>query len=146
MEDSFFARLTGSKEVDDSQEEVAPEEVSTSMPEESQEVGQLTIDMFQTEDAIVIQSTIAGISAKDLDVIVKNDTITITGQRRRPQDIPQENYILQECYWGAFTRAIALPEKIKSDEVRASIKQGILTVLLPKLERIEPTKIQIREE
>ena len=105
--------------------------------------GQLTIDVFQTEDDVVIQSTIAGVSDKDLDISVTNDMVTIKGTRMPEQKIGSSNYYYQELYWGAFSRSIILPVDVDADNAKASMKNGILTIRLPKLDKVRTKKIRI---
>src|SRR3989338_5783191 len=105
--------------------------------------GQLTIDVFQTEDDVVIQSTIAGVSDKDLDISVTNDMVTIKGTRMPEQKIGSSNYYYQELYWGAFSRSIILPVDVDADNAKASMKNGILTIRLPKLDKVRTKRIKI---
>ena len=105
--------------------------------------GQLTIDVFQTEDDVVIQSTIAGVSDKDLDISVTNDMVTIKGVRMPEQKIRPSDYYYQELYWGPFSRSIILPVDVDADSAKASMKNGILTIQLPKLDKIRTKKIKI---
>lgn len=105
--------------------------------------GQLTIDVFQTEDDVVIQSTIAGVSDKDLDISVTNDMVTIKGARAPEQKIKPSDYYYQELYWGAFSRSIILPVDVDADSAKASMKNGILTIRLPKLDSIKTKKIRV---
>lgn len=94
--------------------------------------GQLAVDVYQTEDAIIIKSPIAGVEADDIDVSVNRDVVTIRGKRRQQEVIPRQDYLFQECYWGGFSRSIILPTEVAVDGVTAEIKNGILTVTLPK--------------
>jgi len=105
--------------------------------------GQLTIDVFQTEDDVVIQSTIAGVSDKDLDISVTNDMVTIKGARMPEQKVRSSDYYYQELYWGPFSRSIILPVDVDADSAKASMKNGILTIRLPKLDRIRTKKIKV---
>ncbi len=105
--------------------------------------GQLTIDVFQTEDDVVIQSTIAGVSDKDLDISVTNDMVSIKGTRMPEQKVKSSNYYYQELYWGPFSRSIILPVDVDADSAKASMKNGILTIRLPKLDKIRTKKIRI---
>lgn len=110
------------------------------------EEGQLTIDVYQTESDIVIKSTIAGVNPEDVDISITNDMITIRGKRARDEKINTEDYYYQELYWGAFSRSVILPVEIDADGVKASIKNGILTIRLPKSEKIKTRKITVRSE
>lgn len=107
--------------------------------------GQLTVDVFQTEDSIVIQSTLAGVRVQDLDIAVNNDMVTIRGTRRRDSEVRSEQYFYQECYWGGFSRSIILPVDVKADRAEATLKNGILTVTLPKAEKHRAKNIRVQE-
>ena len=106
--------------------------------------GQLTIDVYQTDNDIFIKSTIAGVKPEDLDVAINNDMVTIKGERKQEDAVPQENYYYQECYWGPFSRSVLLPVDIISDKAEAALKNGILTIRLPKADVTKVKKIQVR--
>lgn len=106
--------------------------------------GQLTIDVYQTDDDIVIKSTIAGVKPEDLDVNINNDMITIRGERKQDEEIDPENYYYQECYWGPFSRSVILPIEIVAEKAEASMKNGILTLRMPKADTTRTRKIQVR--
>lgn len=106
--------------------------------------GQLTIDVYQTENEIVIKSTIAGVKPEDLDVSINNDMVTIKGERKNEEVVEAENYYYQECYWGHFSRSVVLPVDILSEKSEASLKNGILTIRLPKADTRKIKKIQVR--
>ena len=112
--------------------------------EESESDGQLTIDVYQTENDIVIKSTIAGVKPEDLDVSISNDMITIKGERKNEEVVENENYYYQECYWGSFSRSVVLPVDVISEKAEASLKNGILTIRLPKADATKTKKIQVR--
>ncbi len=106
--------------------------------------GQLTIDVYQTDDAIVIKSTIAGVKPEDLDVAINNDMVTIKGERKNEEAVPDGSYYYQECYWGPFSRSILLPVDVISDKAEASLKNGILSIRLPKADTTKIKRIQVR--
>ena len=106
--------------------------------------GQLTIDVYQTDTDIVIKSTIAGVKPEDLDVSINNDMITIRGERKQEEQVTEENYYYQECYWGTFSRSVILPVDVVADKIEASMKNGILTIRLPKADNTRTKKIQVR--
>lgn len=110
--------------------------------------GQLAVDVYQTKTAIVIRAAIAGVQADDIDISVNNDMVTIRGQRRVEDDVPPSEYLYQECYWGGFSRTIILPVEVKADKVTAALKNGILRVTLPKLEKplTGPIKVVDQDE
>ncbi|MDZ4341432.1 MAG: Hsp20/alpha crystallin family protein, partial [Candidatus Binatia bacterium] len=111
--------------------------------EEEQE-GQLTVDVFQDDQNIVVQSTIAGVSPDDLDVSITNDMVTIRGERRQQYDIDPEDYFYQECYWGTFSRSIILPVEIDADRAEAKIKNGVLTIRIPKANAAVTRKLKVK--
>ncbi len=106
--------------------------------------GQLTIDVYQTDTDVVIKSTIAGVKPEDLDVSINNDMLTIRGERKSEEQVSEENYYYQECYWGSFSRSVILPVDVIADKIEASMKNGILTVRMPKAANNRAKKIQVR--
>lgn len=108
--------------------------------------GQLTIDVYQTPTHIVIKSTIAGVKPEDLDITITNDMVTIRGQRQKDEEIKTEDYYYQECYWGAFSRSVILPVDVEAENAEASLKNGILTIKLPKIEKVKTKKIKVAIE
>lgn len=110
------------------------------------EDGQLTIDVYQTKDHIIIKSIIGGVKPEDLDVDITSDMVTIKGARKNPDEVRSEDYYYQECFWGGFSRSIILPCDIRADEADAKMKNGILTVRLPKIEKNSSMKVQVKEE
>lgn len=105
--------------------------------------GQLTIDMYQTKDNVIIKSTIAGVRPEDIDVTIANDMVTIRGERKRDFDASSEDYFYQECYWGSFSRSVVLPVDVDIEGVNADLKDGILTVILPKAAKAKARKIRV---
>ena len=148
MKKSFFDKLTGSARVGDADQSTSASETpSTGEAEATDEgEGQLTIDVYQTENDIVIKSTVAGVTAEDIDITVTGDMVTIRGERRRDADVPAENYYYQECYWGPFSRSVILPVDIDAERIDASMKNGILTIRLPKIEKEKTKKLKVRVE
>ena len=106
--------------------------------------GELAVDVYQTDTEIVIQSTIAGVKPEDLDISIENDTITISGERKNIVQDKGKNYFYQECFWGAFTREIILPEEIDGGRAEASMKDGVFTLRIPKIERQKIKKVKVR--
>ncbi len=111
---------------------------------DSDEEGQLTVDVFQDDQNIYIQSTIAGIDENDLDVGITNDMVTIKGVRRKMVQIPTDQYFYREIFWGSFSRSIILPEQIDADSSTAEFKNGILTIKLPKKAAKGERKLKIK--
>ena len=106
--------------------------------------GQLTIDVYQTPEEVVVESTIAGVKPEDLDISITNEAVTIRGKREKTETIKDEDYFYQECYWGKFSRSIILPQEIDADKAVAALKNGILIIRLPKLNRQKTKKLKIK--
>jgi len=107
--------------------------------------GQLAIDIYQTEKELVIQSAIAGIKLKDLDISIEKDKLSIKGKREKPIEDGKINYFYQECYWGPFSREIILPVEVDPSKAEASFKEGILSIRMPKIEREKTNKLEVKE-
>ena len=122
-----------------------PEEEDKSWLQDADEgeEGQLTIDVYQTPTEVVIKSTVAGVRPDNIDISFTNDMITIRGRRKKEEEITTENYYYQELYWGTVSRSVILPVEVDVDKAKADIKDGILTVRLPKSEKIKTKKIRV---
>jgi len=107
--------------------------------------GELAVDVYQTNEEIVIQSTIAGVKSADLDIAIEGDAITIKGRRDIPSETKERNYFYQECYWGPFSRQVILPEEVDPSRAEASMKEGILTIRMPKIERQKRRKVLVKD-
>ena len=106
--------------------------------------GALNIDMYQTKDNVIIKSTIAGVRPDDIDITVANDMVTIKGSRSREEKVTQDDYFYQECYWGSFSRSVIVPVDIDSEEIEADLKDGILTVIIPKAAKAKTKKVKVK--
>ncbi|MFA5109624.1 MAG: Hsp20/alpha crystallin family protein [Patescibacteria group bacterium] len=112
--------------------------------EEPETEGQLAIDVYQTDNKIIVQSTIAGVEPEDLKISLHHDLLTIKGNRSARKEIKEENYLYRECYWGSFSRSIILPAEVDSKSVEAEIKNGVLTVTLKKISA-EQINIKVKD-
>jgi len=110
------------------------------------EEGQLTIDVWQTPEEIMVQAIVGGVRLDDLDVEVTHDMVTLRGKRERQKEISGNDYFYQELYWGAFSRSILLPQEVDSDEAEATMKNGLLTIKLPKLDKARISKLKVKNE
>ena len=125
----------------------ASEEETTNSEEKKwfQTEGKLTIDVYETNSSIVIQTAIAGVKPEDFDISIENDMLEIRGVRKKPEEgKDKKNYFFQECYWGPFSRKFVLPKEVDNSRAQASIKEGVLTIKMPKLERERKRKIRLR--
>ena len=108
--------------------------------------GQLTVDLYQSADEIVLESPIAGVKPEDLDIAITSESVTIKGKREKDRRIKDEDYFYQECYWGRFARSIILPQEVDAEKSEAAIKNGVLVIKLPKLNRQRSKKIKVQAE
>jgi HSP20 family molecular chaperone IbpA len=106
--------------------------------------GQLTVDVYQTPTAIVVESAIAGVKPEDIDINVTPDSIAIHGARHREKTDSDADYLYQECYWGRFGRSIILPQEVDPEGAEVTFKNGILTVRLPKVNKRRSRKLRIK--
>lgn len=147
---SFFERLTGSYSVDDEEEQITlapgPKNEISEMEQESAEDAQLTVDVYQTPTDVMVQAFVAGLKPEDLDISITQDMITLKGKREDVRRIEKENFFYQELYWGSFSRSFLLPQEVDSDKSEASIKGGILTIRLPKIDKGRVQKLKVRGE
>lgn len=94
--------------------------------------GQLAIDVYETDRDIVVESAIAGVAPEDLDVFINPEMVTIRGTRKQARRTDDAQTHIQECFWGAFSRSVVLPCHVQSDRASAELKNGVLTVTMPK--------------
>jgi HSP20 family protein len=112
---------------------------------EAEEEGQISIDVYQTPEAIVVKSTIAGVKPEDIDISINNDMLTIRGRREMTDEVKDEDYLFRECYWGSFSRSIILPVEIEPERIEAFLENGVLTVVLPKAKVSKQISIKVKE-
>lgn len=150
---SFFERLTGGINLDEIQEDEFEMDASSEVPvhtvgeditEWEEEEGELSIDMYQTSDEVVVQTMAAGVRPEDLDIEISRDMITIQGKRRESRIIDEDDYVMRELYWGSFSRSVALPEEVDPDLAEASEKHGLLIIRLPKIDKNRKTNLKIK--
>lgn len=147
---SFLERLTGAVRVsgDDSDTRVAKRghdaEEADWIAEESDKDAELTVDVYQNSDMIIVKSMIAGVRPEDLDVTITRDLITIRGKRESERIENEDDYFVRELYWGSFSRTIQLPQEIDVDEAEAVEKHGLLILKLPKLDKKRQSKLKVR--
>ncbi|MBM3227296.1 Hsp20/alpha crystallin family protein [Candidatus Peribacteria bacterium] len=105
-------------------------------------VGQIAVDIYEIDDYIIIRAPIAGVRLSDLDIEVDDRTLTIRGMRRQGEELPEDRYYLQECFWGEFKRTVTLPMAVDPRKVKATFsKDCILKILIPKEEKIKIVRI-----
>lgn len=104
----------------------------------------LAVDMYETDDAVVVKSAIPGAKPEDLDVSVTGDTLTIKGETRTEEEVKEENYIRRECRYGSFCRSLTIPVPVVSDKAEAEFEDGVLILTLPKAEEVKPKAIKVK--
>ena len=127
------------------EEEVYTEETTEDNWEDETEnlPGQLAVDVYETADKLIIKARTAGIERKDLDVSISDNILTISGVLSGGEDDRATQWHIQECYWGEFSRTIALPVPVIEDGVEAVLKDGVLTISFEKEKTEEPKRIMI---
>jgi HSP20 family molecular chaperone IbpA len=162
---SFLEHLTGSRSVEEEEleQEDMPEPMaaprSTRAPiaaaqeededlfppeEEEDEIPGLAIDLYESDHELVLQCMIAGVTPENLHISITRNTVTLEGKRTGPQDVPEDQYVNRELYWGAFLREIELPFEIDPDGAEAIEKYGLLSIRLPRFDtaRIQELKVK----
>ena len=158
---SFFEKLTGSIRFnndedyditeenldiqDDSyDDELIDEETGDEYASSYDEVGELSVDMYRTDEAIIIKTMVAGIQKSEIDITLTRDRVSIEGSRQTQTEGQMEENYFQELYWGAFERTIDLPEEIDIELAEAHEAHGLLTLVLPLVDRGRQARLKIK--
>ncbi len=149
MEDELTAAFLGDDDLPTSsspavqEEPVAQVAAADEWDEDEAVPGQLAVDVYETKDKLVVKARTAGVNKRELDVSISDNTLSIRGTLSAGNEDGVENYFVQECYWGEFSRSLALPVPVKEDEVEALLKDGVLTINFKKLKQDTVKKIQV---
>lgn len=108
------------------------------------EEGELSVDVYQTVNEIIIEAMVAGVKPEDLHLSITRDMVTIKGRRDGNTSITQDDYFYKELYWGTFTRTILLPHEVEIEEAEAVEKHGLLIIRLPKVDKARQTKLKVK--
>jgi len=142
---NIFSRFGNSSK---GEEEVIEIETGRKKPvvydEEETGVGELSVDVYETPKEIIIEAMIAGVKPEDLHIATTHSSITISGKREANTHIKQDDYIVQELYWGQFSRTVELPNDIAVDDAEAVEKHGLLIVRLPKIDKDRNVKVRVK--
>ncbi len=169
---SFFEKLTGAVKMEDTESELVPSSfpVSRTAPrrtvspiqttsydaedsfdtkspawmEEEAEEGQLTVDVYQNGNDIVVKCMVAGVRPEDLEITITRDMVTVKGRRETEKTVREEDYFHQELYWGSFSRTIMLPAEVDVEEAEAVEKHGLLIIKLPKIDKHRQAKLKVK--
>lgn len=122
----------------------APQPAAHDEWDESEDLpGQLAVDVYETKEKLVVKARTAGVNKNDLDVSIADNTLSIRGTLSAGNEDDVVNYFVQECYWGEFSRSIALPVPVKEEEIEAVLKDGVLTISFTKVKQDTVKKIQV---
>lgn len=149
MEDELTAAFLGDEAglgpIENDEDMQMDEPVTSDEWEEDEAVpGQLAVDVYETKEKLVVKARTAGVNKNDLDVSIADNTLSVRGTLSAGSEEGVENYFVQECYWGEFSRSIALPVPVKEDEIEAVLKDGVLTISFTKLKQDTVKKITIQ--
>ncbi len=163
---TFFEKLAGSITVEDDEEidedmyeeeprvrkgaiettrtrrTLAPVEEDTYA--EDEEEGELSVDVYQTSNELIIEAMVAGVKPEDLHLSITRDMVTIKGRREGNTGVADDDYFYRELYWGNFTRTILLPSEVVIEEAEAVEKHGLLIIRMPKLDKARQTKLKVK--
>ncbi len=159
---SFFERLTGSVNLEDEFEEeenpefepiekkpahsiksITREEKDEWMEAEAEE-GQLTVDVYQNNTDLYVETMVAGVRPEDLHISITRDMITIRGKREQARKVNDDDFFTRELYWGSFSRTISLPAEVEAEDAEAIEKHGLLVIRLPKINKDKQTNLKVK--
>ena len=148
MEDELTAAFLGDDDLPTTSDAPAAAAPTQDAPadewdEEEAVPGQLAVDVYETKDRLVVKARTAGVNKGDLDVSISDNTLSVRGTLSAGTEEDVENYFVQECYWGEFSRSIALPVPVKEEDIEAVLKDGVLTVSFGKVKQDTVKKIQV---
>jgi len=106
--------------------------------------GQLAVDVYETDANLYVVAPIAGIEKDDIEVSLSDNTLSISGTRKSSAEDSGQNFYVQECYWGEFSRSLTLPVQVKEEGITAELKAGVLTIGFDKVEQNTVKKIEIK--
>ena len=165
MKRSFFDRLSGTTTADDSfdsfDDEMPTATISTRKESRVRtaehtarpgpldddlpgDEGQLPVDVHQTGSDIIIRAFVAGVRPDELNISISRDMVEIAGSRSEREQVSGPDYFTRELFWGSFSRKIMLPQEIDVEASSASAKDGLVTIILPKLDKAKQTKLRVK--
>jgi HSP20 family molecular chaperone IbpA len=145
--DNPILKIKEDKDADEKEELIFPELANPDKEIWNQNedlYGELSVDVYQTEDNIMIQSMIAGVRPESLEITIGRDMVIIQGKREDTRKINDDQFFIKELYWGSFARTISLSQEIDPDLAEAVEKYGLLTLKLPKINKAKKTTIKVK--
>ena len=145
IEDELAAAFLNDDQFEDEvlQADIQQEQAYPEVDPEDEFPGQLAVDVYETEEKLVVKARTAGVNKEELDVSISDGILTISGTLSSGDDSSATNWHIQECFWGEFSRTLALPVAVKEDEVEAVLKDGVLTISFSKVKQEQAKKIQV---
>ncbi|GIW68137.1 MAG: hypothetical protein KatS3mg099_085 [Candidatus Parcubacteria bacterium] len=122
--------------------EEEPHGFADETPEE--EEGELGVDLYETPDELIVKAIVAGVKPEDLDIAISRDLITIRGSRLSGREVENGQALVQEVFWGTFARTLSLPSEVDIESAQATVKDGVLTIRLPKIDKHRQRKIKVK--
>jgi HSP20 family protein len=107
-------------------------------------VGEVPVDMYQEKDSLVVKAALPGVKPEEVDITIDDNVLTISGEHKEEQETKEDEYIRRERYYGAFSRSVAMPIKVKGDKAEATFEEGVLTLTLPKADEVKPRQIKVK--
>lgn len=101
------------------------------------------VDIYETDNEIVVRADVSGIDPKDLDIRIENNVLTMKGERRMQEEVKEDTYHRIESAYGTFMRSFTLPAAVEEDQIKAEYKDGVLKITLPKKEQAKPKQIKV---
>ncbi|OGH60032.1 MAG: hypothetical protein A2725_00065 [Candidatus Magasanikbacteria bacterium RIFCSPHIGHO2_01_FULL_33_34] len=101
------------------------------------------LDVYEEKDSVIVETSLAGVDTKNVDISVQKSVLTIQGENKKEHEIDDKNYYRKEIRSGSFYRQVALPVPVKEQEIKAEFSDGVLKIICPKAEAVEPKKITI---
>lgn len=143
MGDDITAAFLSEDEAPAPDDAAAPDQTQVEEEWEDEPAGQLAVDVYETKEKLVVKGRVAGVNKTELDVSISDNTLTVKGTLSAGNEDNVENYFLQECYWGEFSRSIVLPVPVKEEEIEAVLKDGVLTISFAKVKQDTVKKIEV---
>ena len=144
MKTSLWQKLTGSVNLEDEYGNEEELENKEGNEQETGEDAQLSIDVYQTPNEIILQTMVPGVRPEDLNIEIGRDVVTISGKREENRAITDDNYFVRELYWGSFSRTVMLPQEIDPEAAQAVEKHGLLLIKLPKIDKSRVQAVKIK--
>lgn len=108
------------------------------------ERGELALDVYQTDNDIIVKAPLPGVKPDEVDISITGDTLTIKGEHKEEREAKQEDYFRKESQHGVFSRSINIPVQVNADKAEAVFENGVLTLTLPKAEDVKPRQIKVK--